>query len=267
MKKVIKFLGIIAFVTVIMSTFIVCGPPKLKGTVNIDGDPMLGNTLTVNTSSLGGSGIISYQWMRNGATVDNMVGTAYKLEKEDKDAAITVTVIRSDNTGSVTSAPVTAYGYFIGEIGPGGGIVFYRKNDGFIMTDTSETAYYLEVVPFILGNLPWASSRFTRINIAGTESSIGAGRKNTALILAVDADAPAASYCKILEGDWYLPSLNELTELYEQSSLLDIEIKYGYFWTSDQYNNGSAVAKSFSNAGWHEQSKNDKYPVLAIRAF
>jgi len=337
MKNTIKVLGAVVISAIVMTTLIACGPPSLRGTVTIDGDPLVGNTLTANTSSLGGSGIISYQWMRNGGTVDGMIGTTYTLQRADRDAVITVTVIRSDNSGSVTSAPVTIFppplsgtvrivsagntltantsslggsgtisyqwmrngntvdgvtgtthtlrdadkntvitltvtrldnagsvtsapvnilGYLIGERGPGGGIIFYQDFNGFTMTDTGQKAYYLEAAPSSQGNLAWASSGFTQTSIAGTGSAIGTGRRNTALILARDANAPAALACKNYrsggKNDWFLPSSGELSELYKQRRLLGISStsKWEWFWTSAQTTFNNRIYASVQNFGF-----------------
>ena len=78
--------------------------PALTGTVTITGTAQEGQTLTAITTGLGGSGTISYQWMRDGNTV---IGdeSSYNLYAADVGSTITVTVTRSGNSGSVTSAP------------------------------------------------------------------------------------------------------------------------------------------------------------------
>ena len=45
------------------------GLPVLTGTVSITGTAQIGQTLTANTGSLGGSGTITYQWKRSGTNV------------------------------------------------------------------------------------------------------------------------------------------------------------------------------------------------------
>ena len=245
MKKAIKVLGTVAISAIVMTVLIACGPPRLRGTVTIDGDPLLGNTLTANIASLGGSGIITYQWLRDGST--SIADTnSYTLQDADRDSAITVTVIRSDNSDSVTSAPVTAYGYLIGDTGPGGGIIFYQDSNGFTMTDTGEKAYYMEAATVNQGSLAWASPAFIppssggRGNwrsIEGTSTAIGTGRRNTALILATDANAPAALACKNYRGggkdDWFLPSRDELDLMYRNLRLKNLG---GFLTTEDRTN-------------------------------
>ena len=271
MKNIIKQLRTIALLAIAMLTIIACGPPRLKGTVTIEGDPLLGNTLTANFDALGGSGIISYQWIRGGGTVISTDSPTYTLQDDDKDAVITVTVTRSDNSGSVTSAPVKAYyGYYIGDTGPGGGIIFYRNPDSFTMTDTGETAHYLEAAPVNQGNLAWASANFTATDISGTETDIGTGRKNTVLILAVDSNAPAALACNNYTNngmnDWFLPSRDELNELYRQKNHLGISS--GYFWSSSQSFSNGARYQYFDYGDRSDNLKYvDTFNVRAIRAF
>jgi len=279
MKK-IKLLGIIVFTIIITTTFITCGPPRLTGKVSIDGNPILGNTLTANTTSLGGSGIISYQWMRNGSTIDGMNGTTYTLKDSDRDATFSVIIIRSDNSGSVTSTSVTAYGYLIGEVGPGGGIIFYRNPNGFIMTDTGEKANFLEAAIVDIAGLAWASSSNIPpfaggtgnwSNIEGIQNEIGKGRKNTALILATDANAPAALACKNYNGgnknDWFLPSIDELKEMKKIRNTNDL-LTSNYYWSSSQRGRDGADGLEGPTYWGNVNTRKDlKNHVRAIRAF
>jgi hypothetical protein len=99
-------------------------------------------------------------------------------------------------------------------------------------------------------------------------TDIGTGRKNTALILATDANAPAALACKnCTDGgktDWFLPSSNELTELYLQRNLFGITT--GTYWSSTQLNNISGSPRDFSGNSANS-AKICTYNVRAIRAF
>ena len=106
MESAIRFFVII---TIIGFAFVSCPepePPALTGTVSISGHAQVGQTLTAETDNLGGSGTISYEWRRDGTTVIGN-GSTYTIQNEDIDSTITVTVIRSDNSGSVTSTQTT----------------------------------------------------------------------------------------------------------------------------------------------------------------
>jgi uncharacterized repeat protein (TIGR02543 family) len=164
--------------------------------------------------------------------------------------------------------------YDLGETGPGGGIIFYRSQAGFIMTDDNSTAYYLEVTPSdIPERYKWASSNF--IDISGTAKEIGTGRNNTRLInIQAGLNAPAAQVCFEYnyngKSDWFLPSINELEQLYKNKyffSNLD-----GFYWSSTQDDDDLTCAWTFdfSFYGDGSTSRDEKtYPtfVRAVRAF
>jgi len=79
-------------------------PPPITGTVTIIGTPQVGQTLRANTNNLGGRGTISYQWMRGWTNIGTNSST-YVVQQADIGSAIRVIVTRSDNPGSITSAP------------------------------------------------------------------------------------------------------------------------------------------------------------------
>jgi hypothetical protein len=81
--------------------------PTLYGTVTISGITQAGQTLTAITTSLGGTGTISYQWKRSGTVNVGTNSNAYVAQVADVGFAITVTVTRSGNSGTVTSNAVT----------------------------------------------------------------------------------------------------------------------------------------------------------------
>ena len=182
-------------------------------------------------------------------------------------------VSNSANSGVVTAVfPATVYA--LGDTGPGGGKIFYRNAVGFTMTDTNQVCHYLEAAPDNMpSTLAWASSGYTLTSISGTETAIGTGRKNTALILATDANAPAAKACKDYQGpnnltDWFLPSKDELNELYEGRSNVG-NMGTNWYWSSSQNGNsyGNAWSQNFDNGYQSYYAKGNKYYVRAVRAF
>jgi len=81
--------------------------PKLTGTVSIIGTAQVGNTLTASTANLGGiSGVILYQWERNGTNINGANNSTYILQNDDANENITVTVTRTNNLGSITTDPI-----------------------------------------------------------------------------------------------------------------------------------------------------------------
>jgi hypothetical protein len=156
------------------------------------------------------------------------------------------------------------------------------------MTDNNSTAYYLEVSPYVTyPATAWASSGFTNTSIAGTETGIGTGRKNTALILATDTNAPAALACRNYgtdysqytgKNDWFLPSDGELSELWRYkvaTGTYDTQTDPNFFswnWTSSQASgtNGNQYANSMvmNQVGTYAlRSKTNTCYNWAVRAF
>jgi len=86
--------------------------------VTITGTPLIGQTLTVDISQLGGSGALSYQWQRVAGglgwvsvtytNIADATAKTYTLVDEDVDTYFRVTVTRAGYAGSVTSAAVGA---------------------------------------------------------------------------------------------------------------------------------------------------------------
>jgi len=244
--------------------------PLLNGKININ---INGNTMSVNTTNLENNGIISsYKWLRNENIIEGADNATYILQDADRNSGITVMVTSSGNSGSVTSDPIIIK-YLIGDAGPGGGIVFYRNLNGFTMADTGEKAYHLEVAPVSQGQLFWASSSFTNRDI-GTNYAIGTGRRNTTLILSIDSAAPAALACKNYNGggkiDWFLPSFDELTLMYEARTrfgITTIADAGGRIWSSSQYDNYYATNRYFRTGQTDSIPKGWDVTVYAIRAF
>ena len=139
----------------------------LTGSVSITGVAVVGETLTANTNALGGSGTIFYQWKRNGNNINGATESTYTLRTTDADCTITVTVIRSDNMGSVESDSTSTVGYLIltgvvtitgiAEVGQtliantdnleGSGTIYYQwKRGGTIIGNNS--TYTVQVADF-----------------------------------------------------------------------------------------------------------------------
>jgi len=171
----------------------------------------------------------------------------------------------------------------IGDIGEGGGIIFYISTTGFTMTDDSSVAHYLEAAPNDMSTpLAWSSEEYEwGIFISGIGTAIGTGRNNTALILNTDANAPAALACKDYnhngKKDWFLPSKDELNELYENRTVVEnLEVR----WWADPlpYYRSSSYVDGFEGAlVWMQYFENGNlntntrkvipFYVRAVRAF
>ena len=167
----------------------------------------------------------------------------------------------------------------IGATGEGGGKIFFHNHSGFTVIGTdSFTAYYLEAAPVNQGaSLDWASMEYIISNngiMPYFQNEIGTGKENTRLMLTADGASPAALACKNYIGggktDWFLPSLDELGELYKQRNHFGITT--GYFWISRASSLGNVYVYDFSRGDWglsscsHYDFTYTVY-VRAIRAF
>jgi hypothetical protein len=157
--------------------------------------------------------------------------------------------------------------YKIGDIGPGGGLVFYDKGS------KSDGWQYLEAAPGDLGEAEWGAYRNT---VSGTETAIGAGKKNTQLIVAFlkqnNETGCAAQLCDdyVLNGkrDWFLPSKDELDLMYKNIGEQGRGDFGTYYWSSSEdAHSYDAWFQSFSDGHQDYYRKNLGYSVRAVRAF
>ena len=157
---------------------------------------------------------------------------------------VKATNARGDSVASLASDAFTPGSWNVGDVGPGGGKVFYASSGTFSETGAAcgSNCRYLEAAPAgwnpgaPLGspdpNLQWGGgdgtagcSKKTIAGAAGT--AIGSGKANTAAIMAVcpaasgDDSAPAAraastyapTFNDLVVHGWFLPSRDELDEL------------------------------------------------------
>jgi len=172
----------------------------------------------------------------------------------------------------------------IGDTGPAGGKIFYVAPAGFNFStgitpgdNSVETRYYLEAAP---ANMPqthrWINGMFVATNIA-TATAIGSGKKNTALINATDTDYTLGNVITATRAclaygngtqfsDWFLPSKDELNELYLGRVTLGIPLT-GRYWSSSNFSSTTAVPQDFSSGSQLDMGKSNTYNVRAVRAF
>jgi hypothetical protein len=181
-------------------------------------------------------------------------------------AAGTYTIITNSvlpETGSYTletSFRNSTGPYVIGQIGPAGGIVFYITNGGL---------NGLEAAPVDQsGGAPWGCQG-TLLLVNGT--AIGTGAQNTADILAGCPDLGIAArladnYSLNGFNDWFLPSQDELNELYLQRAVVG-GFTTAFFWSSSEGFAVSAWGQDFNDGSVFNGDKNNNTGVRAIRAF
>jgi uncharacterized repeat protein (TIGR02543 family) len=180
--------------------------------------------------------------------------------------------------------------YDIGDFGPGGGLVFYRRFD-YSSVFYYPAWMYLEVAPKSTEEeRTWGEDSPAFYLGDTTSQSVGSGLENTHLITTKFAGDYAAHYCKNLNtgdsanNDWYLPSRLELTYMRENLftiNLGDFETASGdddpkkFYWSSSQGtspNQGKAYVvyfdeedSAFTQVNVH--NKANEYYVRAARRF
>jgi hypothetical protein len=179
----------------------------------------------------------------------------------------------SGNTTTAQPATPLIPVYKIGDTGPGGGKIFYVSEKGFV--SNGKTCHYLEAAPRDVGNLVWS---YNEIKTGATKTGIGAGAENTATVRTADSNAAAARACNMYSNDgkedWFLPSKDELNEMYWNKAAIGGFDK-AWYWSSSEGESMSVWAHDFGNGEQHlgndnhRDSNNKRHSerVRAIRAF
>ena len=199
--------------------------------------------------------------------------------------------------GTVASpnAPTRTFTYKLGDVGPGGGLIFFvdtlSQFDGFT---------YLEAAPVDVQATAWATNSVGCFDISNAASScltasvyqaslvdssrinaakIGQGSVNTALIgtrlLAggqVDntkfAAGLADAYVYGTTADWYLPSINELGQMHANLRAKGLgNFQDTYYWSSTEFGSGSAWFVLFDGGSFSNGLKSFPFSVRPIRSF
>jgi hypothetical protein len=148
--------------------------------------------------------------------------------------------------------------YAIGQIGPGGGIVFDVSSDG---------SHGLEAAPVDLAKSAWGC--YATVNV-GTSTAVGMGNANTAAIVNGCDEAGAAAqvadaYILGDFDDWHLPSIDELALLYAQKSVLS-GFDNGEYWSSSEGPPNPTNYSYFLNSTNGNRSVSRKSQILGVRA-
>ncbi len=160
--------------------------------------------------------------------------------------------------------------YAIGDTGPSGvGIVFYITEGGL---------HGLEAAPSLWNGgsedpeSVWIDGGLTQSTLNGnTSTGIGTGLANSnAIIAQLDHTESAAELCRDYTGggltDWFLPSKDEINELYTQKVVVG-GFAADYYWSSSEYGASSAWVQYFTSGDQDDDNKSDAYYVRAVRAF
>ena len=170
---------------------------------------------------------------------------------------LTVLACKKDDDNNTTTPTTTVLS--IGDTYQGGVIFYLDSNGGGLIaapTDQSTGAQ-------------WGCYDTTISGADGT--AIGTGAQNTIDIEAgCTTPGTAANICANLTlgvySDWFLPSKDELNEMYQNKSTIGGFASNAY-WSSTENVAGAAWAQSFNNGYQYVGDKSTNYYVRAVRAF
>jgi len=159
-----------------------------------------------------------------------------------------------------------------GYIGGSGGYVFFDKGE------TTDGWRYLEAAPAKLvtsngSQFRWVSTSCTsNIFLSGIQNTIGSGLTNSTIIRGfcnfTSVGAAMASSTS-LNGlnDWFLPSIDELKEMYKLKFTNQISFSSEYLMSSSQSSNALCFALNPSNGSVFTGSKTAFYNTWQVRRF
>ena len=167
------------------------------------------------------------------------------------------------SSAAATSAAAveTSGDYLVGDTGPGGGIVFYDAGS------VQPWGRYLEAGPQ-LAPTDWCGDDW-ELDVAGTKETIGAGAANTELIAAACGEGAANTVSDYDGGgktDWFLPSRDELNEVYKQRASVG-GFETDKYWSSSQYVAYAAWGQYFTNGYQSGSATHYANGVRPVRAF
>jgi len=152
--------------------------------------------------------------------------------------------------------------YAVGDTGPAGGIVFYltpgtNGTQGLEAAPVDQDSSYLWGCP---GTIVGTTSEVIGTGLANTNNIIFVCGTSTAANLAANYISPTGA------TEWYLPSFDELNQLYEQFSHV-VGLSRALYWSSTEFSGASAGAQDFTSGTQYAQGKSLRLHVRAVHAF
>jgi hypothetical protein len=168
----------------------------------------------------------------------------------------------------------------VGDIGPGGGKVFYVQASGTFACGAtlSSTCKYLEAAP-TSGTAAWTDAPYAwsgntseAIGADAQGTAIGTGYRNTQAMVTQSSTADrAGTIARAYRGpnnlsDWYLPSKNELNQLYIEKARIG-GFWTEWYWSSSEVDATEAWPQYFGNGLQYGYFKTPLVYVRPVRAF
>jgi hypothetical protein len=174
----------------------------------------------------------------------------------------------------------------VGDTGPGGGTIFYVADETFTQVGASGSmcttnCKYLEAAPDDWKNpgsdpeISWSTDTTNRSRaVTGADgNAIGTGYKNSLEIVAQTGNVAASSaavaareYGGGSKNDWFLPSKDELAQLYLNRATVGGFQLDGY-WSSSEDDLNGARLQNFNGGTQLVNFKSYPFYVRPVRAF
>jgi hypothetical protein len=248
---------------------------------NANGSAITDYEIYIGTSASGSFSLVADAVSATpGATVSGLTnGTSYyiKVAAVNSLGAGTMSAVSAAITPSAPCSTACA----VGDVGPAGGIVFMTP-----ATAGNATGGYFEAAPAgwngtgIDLNIPWCNATSTLIGTpSALGTAIGTGSANTDAIVAVCSTGAAKSARAYSGGgasNWFLPSIDELLQMYAnraaigglvQTTQVGTGIATTTFWSSSEANASQSRSWSFLTNGNDNWGKIYGFGVRPIRMF
>jgi len=260
--------------------------------VTYNGNGNTSGTIPVDPSSPYESGITVTVLGNTGELIRiNDGGTSYYFTGWNINADGSGAYYMEGSTFIMGASNVTLYAqwapYALHDIGPAGGYIFYDKgsylkadfpivkaagNGTVPITPTYSDWRYLEAAPSDQStSAQWGC--YT-VSISGADSTaVGTGEQNTIDIEAgCTIPGTAADICANLSlggyTDWFLPSKDELNQMYVNLKLYGLGGFGSYlYWSSSEDDAYNAWYQNFDDGNQYNYSKNNTLRVRAVRVF
>lgn len=184
-------------------------------------------------------------------------------------------------SAAITPAAPCSSACAVGDVGPAGGIIFMTP-----ATMGNTSGKYFEAAPAgwsgvgIDLNIAWCNATSTLIGTpSALGTAVGTGSANTDAIVAV-CSSGAAKFARAYTGggvsDWFLPSIDELLQMYAnraaigglvQTTQVGTGIATTTFWSSSEHNSSQSKNWSFLTNGNDNWGKNYGFGVRPVRMF
>lgn len=242
-------------------------------TLDRDGEAIAVSDYSLSDSQIAAA-VVSEVTPQSGMTLTQN-GATITVEYANASVTFEGSVMFSGGVGEIIPATLTGTGgggggpseaYAIGNVGPGGGIVFITPS-----TSGNATGLYFEAAPLAdETQAPWCSNTDTLLigSITyGANFDIGTGVSNTSTADATCTSGAiqiAADYTNNGFSDWFLPSSTELSEMRTH-----LGGSPDFYWSSTEniYQPGVADAHNFASNAQSGLNKSVTQYVRPVRSF